>query len=573
MIFEKYRNIVILTIVGLACLASSRGFFRTGLLAGHDARAYAVTQQQFHRNISAGVLYPRWAPDMRYGYGHIKLQYRPPLLHYLAEPFYVISENPFASVNAAVIILTFLAGYGMFFCCRNYMKATTAMVGAVAYVTFNYFLGDLYIRGAYYEVAAYACIPWVLWAQTGCFRWSRPSWPLVIGALAWAGLICGHPQIFAFFLPLAAGHFLFTWNETRKNRQAGLAVIAGISGLFLAAPYWYVAVRELPWVRMEIFYVSLEAYTHHFVGLWELLLEKWPAQYSFTSWFDYLGRPRHLEMRSLNWWVWLALILVPCFWQWRKLRTAGEIWNRRFNRLTLWLWISFFVLILLALPCSRGSWFIIKPLHNFNFPWRVLAVAGGCAALLLGLLADELRRRFWIQQNGLLLCLVLSGMLLISAWPKSEGWQGVEWLPEAVNSEFVSITPGIPQQFYTPATVRRYAWKPAASRVVAVEGKAEVQLRNRTAVEWQIQVDAETPARIAVAQYYYPGWKIFGLGEKSITPHPSAQLGEITFEVPAGKHDLSMRFTLTGDRKLAYAFSGLSLLLLAGVVVWLKKLD
>lgn len=162
---HKHQNIIICLIITIGIMVVSRGFFSDKQLAGHDTSAYYITQHQFHENIVAGVLFPRWASDMRYGYGHPKLQFRPPVFHYFAEPFYAINNNLALSINIAIIIFITIAAWGAFYCCALYMKKPAAMVGAIAYITFNYLLSDLYLRGAYYEVAAYSFIPWIIWGQ------------------------------------------------------------------------------------------------------------------------------------------------------------------------------------------------------------------------------------------------------------------------------------------------------------------------------------------------------------------------------------------------------------------------
>jgi hypothetical protein len=567
---DKY---IIFLIIAISAMVAARGLFTNHQLAGHDTAAYYITQHQFHKNIADGVLFPRWAPDMRYGYGHPKLQYRPPLLHSFAEPFYAITGNPALSINIAVILLVVIAAFGMFFCCRMYMTAPSAMLGAIAYITFNYLLADIYIRGAYYEVAAYAFMPWILWAQTAIFRSKsnvkQTSIPLVysccrslkspvfVCGLGWTALICSHPQIMTFFVPLALIHFFFTWNETRNNKAAIFAILATFAGFMIAAPYWYVAICELPWVRMNLFYTGLEAYPRHFISLQELFSETWPIQYQRFAYLDYLNRPRHFEMRSFNLWIFAILLTVPTMWFSRNSQ------NSRFTRISLLFYLGFLGLVTLSLPVSRGIWFAVTAFHTFNFPWRVLAVTGVCLAILTGLTADELLKRLDLRVQTFSLGIILSIIMLLSAWPKSTGWKaGKDQLIEKINDQMIQNSAGIPKQFYTPKWITHYATSPSTLPIRFISGKGKAKIIFKKTTEWKIKVNTETNAKIAIAQYYYPGWTIFGLAGKTIATYPLPGTGEISFDIPPGTHNISLKFTNTTDRTMANIFAWIGILIL-----------
>jgi len=571
---KKINRYAIYLIIAITAIVSTRGFLTDHQLAGHDRAAYYITQHQFHKNIIAGCLFPRWAPDMRYGYGHPKLQFRPPLLHYLAEPAYALTANPALSLNLAVVILVFIAGFGMFLCCRTYMKAPAAMIGAVAYITFNYLLADLYIRGAYYEVAAYAFMPWILWSQATVFRKKSENstiskCAIVVCGFAWSGLICSHPQIMTFFIPLALIHFFFLWNETRNSKAAMFAIIATVAGFMIAAPYWYVAMRELPFVRMELFYTGLEAYPRHFISFKELIFENWPDNYHEFAYTDYLNRPRHMEMRSLNIWALFILSIVPVMWLLRNYpllhscRYISVAQKSQFNRISTLFYLSFLGLIILALPISRGVWLAVTPLHTFNFPWRVLAVTGICLAVLTGLTADELRKYFNIPADKLFLpCLLIAVFFIIPTWHKSSGWKPQQNQSIGrLTDKTIQASPGIPKQFYTPKWCSFYSNSSSPVSIRFISGQGNAEIINREATEWKLKINTKTNAEFAIAHYYYPGWKMFTKNNYEIKIEPLPETGEITFNLSPGNYDLILKFTNTSERSFA------NILAVMGVII------
>ena len=636
------RKLLIAVALAAVCLVAGRGLFRATPLAGHDAAAYPITLHQFHQNLRDGVLFPRWAPDMRYGYGHAQLQFRPPALHYLAEPWYALTGNPFAGLHAALLILIGLAGTGLYALARNHVRPPYAIAAAAAYVTFNYFLANLYLRGAYYEVAAYAFMPWILWAQTRMFAGSgggggKAAVPLWVGALAWVGLLCGHPATAFFFFPLAVAHGLVLWHTTRRHGAALRVLLAFVAGALLAAPYVYVMVAEERWVRMAVFYNGLESYAQHFISVKNLLLERCPREYIDYDHLDSLGRLRYREMRGFNGWALVVLAAVVAFGFVRRPDAAA--WRR---------WVAFYSVGVLAsvamcLPFSRGLWEAIGVMQTFNFPWRSLSVSGLCVAMLTGLAlqwldrpsdilltgsvssphdpgrdasprrprtagtavptiedhvgtimrrsvsacssrpvtatapacavtadeADRLSRgkedasRGIGRRTALVLAALLIGWCAADAYPHTRGWAGPAWLTrDEVTSPAIRRHQGIPEQYYTPTWVRRYAEAPAPEDAFLVAGTGQVHLVERRATRWRLQVSAAHPVTVALAHYYYPGWRVHGLSGASVDARAWSDRGLIAFEVPAGQHDIEVRFDLTRGRRLGYGLALLGLALL-----------
>jgi hypothetical protein len=545
----------------LVGLVGARGLFTNRLLAGHDAPAYPVTQHQFHQNIREGVIFPRWAPDMRYGYGHPQLQFRPPALHYLAEPLYALTGNPFLSINLTLAALVFVAGFGMYVFARSLMRPAFAAVAAAAYVTANYYLANLYLRGAYYETTAYAFMPWILWGQ-GKVSGVRcqvsggrvGAGAVAIGALAWAGLVCGHPATALFFLPVAVGHALLSWHQTRRGAGIAYSALMFLAGVLVSAPYTYVFLRETPLVRMQIFYSGMDSFHLNFYSIRQWITDRWPDAYTGISRWDEFGRPKWLEMRGADAWGLAALCLAPVFWFLRP--REGE---QHLRPCAMFFHLAAVGTLALCLPISHGLWERCEFLHAFNFPWRVLSVTSLSLALVFGLTIEWATVR--LRLRPLIACFAAAGLMAamsLTAWPHTAGWPGVEWMTrDQVESATIRRHRGIPSEFYTPRWVSRHAEAPAPQEAMVVEGRAQAVVVERQATRWRLDVQASEPARIAVAHYYYPGWRVYGLAAKPAEPEIWSDRGLIAFAVPAGRHDVELRFGLTPVRVQAY---GLSLL-------------
>jgi len=496
-------------------LVVARGLFRDTLLLGHDATSQVINQEQFHRTLAEGVTVPRWDGDGRYGYGHAKLQYRPPLFHYLTEFWRLVTGRPILSLNLALASLVGAAGLGMYGACRQYVRRPAALVGAAAYATANYLLADIYFRGAYSEVAALACMPWVICGQNICVSGRARAMGMWATALAWMALMLAHPQMFVLFLPLAAGHLLWGWNDYRRGKGILAAILAGAGGILLAAPYWLVAWRELPWVRMELFGLGLEAYPQHFISWRELLLERWPEAYQRYAWQDWLGRPRHGEMRRLDLWLFPVVAAACGLWLWPG---RGETGNGRHRRLAILCLAGIAGSVLVALPASRGLWWLMPWLHTFNFPWRALGLVPLAGALLAALVFEAGRRRLRLREDGRLAALAIIVTLAWMSWPHSGGWPDAEFSPNTLAAKTMRQNDDIPQQFYTPTWVREYAAGPAAANAWVLEGDGEVEVTRRGMTRWDLAIEARSPLRLAIAHHAWPGWRLEGAGARSVWP-------------------------------------------------------
>src|SRR5258706_7369843 len=82
----KYKYILIVLII--AFLA---GFplLHPGLIPTHDGEYHVIRFYEFDKVLRSGNLYPRWAPDLAYGFGMPILTYVYPLPNYVASFFHI----------------------------------------------------------------------------------------------------------------------------------------------------------------------------------------------------------------------------------------------------------------------------------------------------------------------------------------------------------------------------------------------------------------------------------------------------------------------------------------------------
>jgi hypothetical protein len=392
--------------------------------------------------------------------------------------------------------------------------------------------------------------------------------PAVLGAVAWAGLICGHPAIAFFFTPVAVLHALLLWHDTRLVTRLLCSSVVMLAGILIAAPYAFVFLRETPLVRMQIFLTGFDAYHRNFIQFTRFVTDRWPDNYLqmreslFTPYLWPMNWVICYEVLRFNLWTLAAIVCAPVLW---FVRGA----DARLNRFSMAFFLALVALAACTAPVSKAAWDRVQLLHAFNFPWRAIGAMGVCCAALTGLTLENAWRcwgRIRVPSGAVAIGLVV--VMAAFTWPHTAGWPSPWGMTKRdITSEAIRPDTGISSQFYTPRWVGRYAQRSAETNAFTVAGDAQVQLLERNPTRWRIRTRASQPSRIAVAHYYYPGWHAYVDGE-TLPTQPWSDMGLISFPVPPGAHGVELRFGATPTRVLGNVmfFGGIGLAVLCPFV-------
>ncbi|HEX9075609.1 MAG TPA: 6-pyruvoyl-tetrahydropterin synthase-related protein, partial [Anaerolineae bacterium] len=199
-----------------------------GLL--HLFRTFALD-----RTIHAGVLYPRWLPDLGYGYGYPIFDFYPPLASYIVETIHLLGAAFALATNATFIAIVALAAGGAYALATEWFAGerearTAGLLAAAAYIFFPYFIVNVYIRGALAEALAMALLPWVFWSlHRLMLRQTRGAF--VIATVGLAALLLAHSITLVIAAPVLGMYVLWEWSRVgtpKRGRGMGLVVLAGL---------------------------------------------------------------------------------------------------------------------------------------------------------------------------------------------------------------------------------------------------------------------------------------------------------------------------------------------------------
>jgi hypothetical protein len=530
--------------LGLVLLASPVcvSLMTTRIPMGHDALGYLPRLVEFHQNISHGILYPRWAPDLSRGSGQPLFEFSPPMICYASELWHLAGFDFATSINLACAALALAAAVGMFLLGRLYFGIWAGWLAAAAYLYAPYFSVDLYVRSALSEFAAFPFYAFALYGFGAYAKHARRR-DLLLGAAAYAGVLFSHNAAALVFTPLLVAFFgLSAWMARSwrvwRGQMLGLAL-----GLGLSACVWLPAFAERQYVGLQRALEGYLRYSNHFVYLHQLLDSPWGYGFSGAGYRDGMSF-------SLGWSH--VLLVVAAWWFWKQRDRA---------------WLIFFSVAAAGLCAAmlheaHPLWDRVPLLQYLQFPWRLLGPVAACVALLiapLGAILAPLGR--W--RNA-----VFAGAMAVLIVPN---------LPHLQPREFrdVDLAMWTPRQLaitgFEPTTASEFVpvwvkiWPAYDERPVRLlDSAGEVRELARTPVAWAGEIRAAAAGTAEMQIAWFPGWEVRVDGQP-VSAGPAPGTGLIRFWIPAGEHSVEASWKRTAVRRWADGLSLVSLAVLLGV--------
>ncbi len=522
-------------------------FAKLSLTVSADGALHLLRLAALDNHVRNGMLYPRWQPELFTGLGYPVLNFYGPLTYYLAELLHLIGLDFVSALIAAFAVLVLAGGFGMYWLARDVLgpqQRWAALVAATAYIYAPYLLTNVYIRGAIAEVGAQAWLPWVFWSTRRLLTTRRPSQYVLPVALSVGGLAVTH-NITLLFMPFVlAGYVAAVWWQTGRSRaRLGWMAFAITAAVGVDAFFWLPLIAERR-LLAETAYKAAATYLPLNVWTWRNFLDKTLALGDTLSPLPQLG---------------LVQVLLAL---------AGLISIRRRDAE----WLYFIVLaVLMGLGISAWStplWLSSQILLITQFPWRLLAFMTIPLSLFAGGILVRLRRDAYRIAGA-------CGLIALIVWA---GRPQVDWMPVLARTGDTVTLPIISQfesdtgamgtcwvQEFRPRWSSDNIYEPSGDDLTASQSQVSVSQANDFNVN--VDISAFQGGPLHFTSLYYPGWQVT-LDDGSVLPtYPSATLGLLTADLPAGVHTLHLRWAGTLWQRVATWLSLMTLAVLT-VFVW-----
>jgi Dolichyl-phosphate-mannose-protein mannosyltransferase len=180
-LWRRLKPYALLTLLALPALWPSAG---PGIPRTNDNLTHLFRTVELDQLLRAGILLPRWAPHLVFGFGYPIFDFFPYGAHDLVEALHLLGLNLVTAYNLAGALVLLASGLFAFRLGREHFGETAGLVAGVAYLYSPYLLYDNYVRGSLPESLALALLPLALLYLRRAVRGDR-------AAVAWAGLALG----------------------------------------------------------------------------------------------------------------------------------------------------------------------------------------------------------------------------------------------------------------------------------------------------------------------------------------------------------------------------------------------
>ena len=541
-------------------------------LKAHDAAHSVFFLIEFHQGIQDGYLYPRWGPDHGLGYGYPTFIFYAPLTYYVAEVFHLLGAGPTAAVKITYALAFVLSGLTMYAFVKRLWGPGAGLVSAVVYTYVPYRLVDIYVRCAFTEFCAFAFFPLILLLFLELVETGQPRY-LALAGLAYAGLILTHIVTAFLFTPLLMAYVL--WLVLRKARSSlwqwlrlsGFSLAAAVLAMGLSAVFLLPIPVERSYIAQEQWTRATYSYDQHFIYPFQLLSAFWDYGYAVEGSEDTMSLQLGLVAVTLT-----LVVAVPAL----RRRTSEQRTEQRTGRGTVLFFLGLTLGIILAmLPLSLLLWRLLSVAALVQFPWRLLALTAFTLSVLAGAVVQgtEGEREYTSVTNPGLYVLLLVVILASFGYTLPEYTELPPRLEtpaapldfELAHPDMVSMVAYTQEQpRSTPLVAQYLAGEPLVKAHALTEGATVEMVRHGGGSE-EIIVRSSQEATIQFYTYYFPGWRGYVDGQE-VSIRPEAPYGLITLDVPAGEHQVKIRFGDTPIRVVGKVISllsfGLSLFLL-----------
>ena len=561
--------------VGLLCLVALWPVLRTESPCTHDGGLHYHRVVAMDHALRDGVLFTRYLPDLAYGYGYPFFNYREPASYYVTLALFQ-TGLPLPLVLNLVYVASILGcALGAYLLARDLFGPTAGVIAAVGYAYAPYQFLDALLRGNATESVALALLPLILWALRRLALTGRRRY-FLLSAGSLAALYLTHYISSLIFTPLLLGYLAVLWLVYRRAGHWGPVIAAVVIAAGLASFCVAPALLEQNYVQLHMSRVTRNNDFHYnFLGLAEIFAPPTPVDTSL------MNPPMRVHLG-------LVLAIIGAI---GLVSGLIRLRDREQRGMLMLFALAFATMLWMSTRSSVWLWDDMPLLPFVQFPWRFI----GRAVLPLALTAAAAfgrgrsragRAQLYTRHLPLVAFHASVALLIASAFPDTYPPQG--YCPSApyptVNDVFSfehrSGLVGVdPEGSYFPVWVKQrpqgspleaqYAANTSVARFddAALPEGGSVSEADYDPNRARLVLESPISFRARYLAFYFPGWHVKVDG-KTVPVTPSNPEGLITFEVPAGRHTVTVRFGETPLRAGSNVISVLSVILLGVTTLW-----
>jgi hypothetical protein len=562
---------LVVLVLALALVAAAPFLTRPGLPRQTDAELHVYRAAELGHTLRGGVFYPRWAPDLYFGYGYPIFNYYAPLTYYLANLFDLLPGVDIVGGVKAVFVLGFLvASLGAYLLGRDLFGSAAGVLAATSFTFSPYVVFiDPHARGALAEHFAVCLLPLALYAFRRLMSEEGGGGALTASALTLAAIVFSHNLLGLVAAVLLLVYWAWEVAFGVGRGRAGWGALAFALAAAVIAFFWLPFLLERDAIKLKVIGPGHFDFREHFLSLGELLAPSRMLDLGATA-------PHYQFNLGLAQWLLALPALVVLF------RRRAPATLPHSHTPVLYSILVGVGLIFLMTSASIPVWERVPGMPYLQFPWRLMGptnlMLAVCAAGSTTLLtAPRWRNPVLALAMGAVLLLALP-VLYPPTWPPDFGGtlsqDIIEWERRSLAIGTTSTGD------FLPVKAARVRMRPMPSLVESYTQPGPVDRVNRAVLPDGARLDivehgplhdrfaVSTPKKFVLRLYtfYFPGWRAYVDGAE-VEIEVAGPEGFITLRVPEGEHEVLVRFEDTPPRTAGWIISAVGLVVLIVALV------
>lgn len=513
------------------------------MYSSHDSTIHIARLAQSFTALKEGHFPLRWLSNWHFGFGYPVFIFTYSLPYYVGALFKIFGFS-FETIFKILIFLSlFFSGIGFFYFAKKYFKDFEALIGSLFFIAAPYRFADIYERGALGEALSFIFIPLLFITPHSLIKNKLRGF--IFTSLVIFAFITTHALTFLVFFPVILIYPLFVFGKKLKDYLYFFSAIA--FGFLLSSYQWIPLIFEQKYADLDNTYFNI--YRGHFITIYQLL--RIPKEGINIGTGIQLGTAQIVVV---------CLIIFLIFYDFLK--------RRKVDRLVVFFLITSFITAFLTLDLSKTIWNNFGPLQKLVFPWRFLTLTIFITSFFAAYLVNFFHK---VKYRKLLIVL----LIFLAFFPSRHYLKGYFW--HSFTDDYYNNYPDeyrIDSYFLPRGLIKNFD-KLQLKNVSVIEGKGEVELLKKQNNLLEVMANLSQESKIQFHTFYFPGWELKVSGKKwPIITNQHNLEGIIVSSLPAGNHQLSLKFTETPLRLISDLLSLGSFILLFLILIFkfLKRL-
>jgi hypothetical protein len=481
------------------------------------------------------------------------------LTSYLGAIFIFITHSPLTSFKIVSFLGIFFSSFFYYLFLRIYFKTIHSFAGTFLYTFASYKIINFYIRGAMPEVFSAIFLPLILMGMY-LFINKRNIWGLALTCFSFFLLSLNHPMMLLIYSSVYFPYLIFLifldkesnfakTSLSKKSFNFVAVIIAMILGIGMAGYYL------IP-LNFEIKYFYYGQIANHltpnsFLNLNNIFGHSWRY---FTD-KEILTRghiifPGIIEIFA----VIIGIFLVIYKWVREKQKSISILEFSVFMSV---------VILISTTPIFSVFYNKISLFSDIQFPWRMLSAFIFITPIIYAYIFSKL--------NKPLIVIIFIAIVSFMQFPQLYG-KNYTYFPESIYF-FTKYNPHsvLMNTIWSGKTEDYPIRKDNKAQIIEGDGKI-ISKEVHNSIR-KFRISAVTPLALVDYTFYFPGWNVYVDGDKvPIEFQNKNYRGVIIYRVPAGTHNVVVKFEDTKIRSFGKLVSAISAIVIIVVTLMIKRI-